>query len=151
MGRDVKVGHRPAPPCWVPHRGPWVKDRSIQCVDDQTQVRPALDREGAVKFREPAGVAQEAGLGREGGRALLAGSVPGQCCGVRVAGGDTDLGPRMSEWGDLNSRGLGEGGGSDRPTSCNQSSWVPPPPRQNTRSWEKAGGVRAQQRGPTKG
>lgn len=33
----------------------------------------------------------------------------------------------MSEWGDLNSRGLGEGGGSDRPMSCNQSSWVLPP------------------------
>lgn len=48
MGRDVKVGHRPAPPCLVSHRGPWAKDGSIQCIDDQTQVRPALDREGAV-------------------------------------------------------------------------------------------------------
>ena len=46
VGRDVKLGPGPAPPCWVSHRGPRVKDQSIQCAEDWTQVRPPLDGEG---------------------------------------------------------------------------------------------------------
>ena len=77
MRNSARGQHRPY---WVSHTGPCVKGRSVQCTDDERQVRPVPEREGAGEFREAGELAQEAGPGKEGGRALLTGSLPGQGC-----------------------------------------------------------------------
>lgn len=103
VGRDVKLGPRPAPPCWVSHRGPRVKGQSIQCIEDWTQVRPRLDGEGGCDVSRA--------RGRWPRRLDWAGrreSAGGWFC-ARTGLGGSDPRPRISKWGDLNSRGCGGG------------------------------------------
>ena len=60
---------------------------------------------GAVTFSEPGDVAQETGPGREGGRVLLPGSVPGQGRGALIQGSEQVNG------GTLTPEAWGEAGG----------------------------------------
>lgn len=59
---------------------------------------------GAVTFSEPGEVAQETGPGREGGRVLLPGSVPGQGWGALVQD------PEQVNGGTLTPESWGEAG-----------------------------------------
>lgn len=88
MGRDVKLGHWPAPSCWASHRGPWVDSRSIQLSRPPAAGEASAGEGGGCEVR-----ARGAGLGAahggcQGGRA-------GRC--QDGVGWGPDSGPRISE------------------------------------------------------
>lgn len=104
VGRDVKLGPRPAPPCWMSHRGPRVKGQSIQCIEDWTQVRPRLDGEGGCDVSRARGGGPGDWTGQGGGRVLVAGFVPGQGWGAVIQD------PEKVNGGTLTPEAVGEGG-----------------------------------------